>query len=80
MRDLQYIATLRKYFRKHKQLPSFEQIRELLGFRSKGSVSYLFRRLVEAEYFVKDKYTFVPQESFFTQRVYESVKAGFPSP
>jgi hypothetical protein len=29
---------------------------------------------------VKDKYSFVPQESFFTQKVYESVKAGFPSP
>jgi len=80
MKDLQYIATLRKYFRKHKQLPNFEQIRELLGFRSKGSVTYLFRRLVEAGYFVKDKYSFVPQESFFTQKVYESVKAGFPSP
>ncbi len=80
MKDLQYIATLRKYFRKHKQLPNFEQIRELLGFRSKGSVTYLFRRLVEAGYFRKDKYSFVPQESFFTQKVFESVKAGFPSP
>ena len=79
MRDLQHIAILRKYFRKHKQLPNFEQIRELLGFKSKGSVSYLFRRLVEGGYFKKDKYSFIPQESFFTQKVYESVKAGFPS-
>ena len=80
MKDPQYIATLRKYFRKHKSLPNFDQIRDLLGFRSKGSVSYLFRRLVEAGYFKKERYSFVPQESFFTQKVYESVKAGFPSP
>lgn len=80
MKDLHYIAILRKYFRRHKQLPNFEGMRELLGFKSKGSVTYLFRRLVEAGYFVKDKYLFVPQESFFTQKVYESVKAGFPSP
>lgn len=80
MKDLQYIAILRKYFRKHKQLPNFEQIGELLGFRSKASVSYLFRRLVERGYFKKEKYLFVPQESFFTQKLYESVKAGFPSP
>lgn len=80
MKDLQYLSILRKYFRQHKRLPNFEQIKELLGFQSKGSVTYLFRRLVEQGYFVKDRYAFIPQERFFTQRVYDSVKAGFPSP
>lgn len=80
MKDLQYIAILRKHFRTHKQLPNFDHIRELLGFRSKGSVTYLFRRLIEQGYFKKNKHSFVPQESFFTQKVYASVKAGFPSP
>ena len=80
MKDLQHLSILRKYFRQHKHLPNFNQIKELLGFKSKGSVTYLFERLVEQGYFIKDKHTFIPQQRFFTQKVYDSVKAGFPSP
>lgn len=80
MKDNQYLHILRTYFREHKHLPSFEVMRELLGFRSKWSVTYLFRRLVDEGYFKKDGHDFIPQESFFSHKLYSSVKAGFPSP
>ena len=80
MKDDKYIAILRAFFRKNKQLPSFEGVCELLDFKSKGSVTKLYRRLIERGYFIKDGHNFIPQESFFSQKVYNSVKAGFPSP
>lgn len=80
MTDLQYLSVLRKYFRQNKHIPAFSHLQELLWFRSKWGVSKLFHRLVEKGYFSKVWISFVPQESFFTQKVYESVKAGFPSP
>jgi len=80
MKDNQHIQTLRKFFREHKYVPSFDEVAKLLGFRSKGSVANLFRRLIEEDYLIKQGYSFIPQNKFFTQKVYESVKAGFPSP
>jgi len=80
MTDNKHLATLRKYFRKHKHIPAYSQLLGLLWFRSKWGLSDLFRRLTEKWYFRKEGISFVPTDSFFTQKVYESVKAGFPSP
>lgn len=80
MKDQQHIQVLRKYFRENKYIPSFEETAKMLGFRSKGSVANLFRRLVDEEYFIKQWHSFIPQDKFFTQKVYNSITAGFPSP
>lgn len=80
MNDNHYLAILRKHFRRHRHIPSYSQLLGLLWFRSKWGVSDLFRRLTEKGYFRKEGTSFVPQESFFTQKVYNSVQAGFPSP
>lgn len=80
MKDQEHIQILRKYFRENKFIPSFEEVAKLLGFRSKGSVANLFHRLIDEEYFTKQGHSFIPQDKFFTQKVYDSVKAGFPSP
>ena len=80
MKDKQHIQILRKYFREKKYIPSFEETAKMLGYRSKGSVTHLFRRLIDEGYFQRQGETFVPQEKFFTQKVYNSISAGFPSP
>ena len=80
MSDNKHLATLRKHFRKHKHIPAYSQLLGLLWFKSKWGLSDLFRRLTEKWYFRKEGISFVPTDSFFTQKVYSSVKAGFPSP
>ena len=78
--DHKYIPILRSYFRKHKRLPSFEGVCDLLGFGSTWSVTKLYKRLIKRGYLVKQWRSFTLQEKFLAHKVYESVKAGFPSP
>jgi repressor LexA len=79
--DGQYLAKLQDYYAKHRVLPSYASIGELVGLSSKASVAEMLMRL-KAEGFVKSTpdRRLKPGKRFFERPVAESVRAGQPSP
>lgn len=79
--DGQYLAKLQDYYAKHRVLPSYASIGELVGLSSKASVAEMLMRL-KAEGFVQSTpdRRLKPGKRFFERPVAESVRAGQPSP
>jgi SOS regulatory protein LexA len=79
--DGQYLAKLRDYYAKHRVLPSYAAIGDLVGLRSKASVAEMVQRL-KAEGFLKSApdRRLKPGDRFFERPITESVQAGPPHP
>ena len=78
--DGQYLAQLREYYAKHQVLPSYAGVGELVGLRSKASVSEMIQRL-KAEGFLEsapDK-RLRPGARFFDRPIADGVQAGRPT-
>jgi repressor LexA len=79
--DGQYLAALQDYYAKHRVLPSYAAIGELVGMNSKASVAGMVRRF-KAEGFLDSApgRRLKPGARFFERAIAESVPAGMPSP
>jgi len=79
--DANYLVSLQDYFARHQALPSYTTIGELVGLRSKSSVSALVARLKLLGFleFTPDK-RLKPGPRFFERYLAESVQAGLPNP
>jgi SOS regulatory protein LexA len=80
--DRSYLASLQDYYARHRALPSYASIGELLGLRSKSSVAALVARLKLAGFLdsTPDK-RLAPTRRFFARAVAaEPVAAGLPNP
>ena len=77
--DLQYLSRLQDYYARHRVLPSYSAIGELVGMRSKASVAGLVLRL-KGERFVESTpgKRLKPGRRFFERPLVESVQAGTP--
>lgn len=72
---------LRKFYARHKRLPSYQEMLGLFGVRSKNAVSRAVHKFIEAGIVEKDsKNRLVPGPALFGVRVLGSVQAGWPSP
>ncbi|MBI3772911.1 MAG: translesion error-prone DNA polymerase V autoproteolytic subunit [Gammaproteobacteria bacterium] len=76
-----YLSKLQDYYATHKVLPPYSTLMQLVGFRSKSPVAALVGRLKLAGFLesTPDK-RLRPGKRFFERPIYESVRAGFPSP
>ena len=80
--DRSYLAALQDYYARHRALPSYASIGELLGLRSKSSVAALVARLKLAGFIdsTPDK-RLAPTRQFFQRPLAaEPVRAGLPDP
>ena len=79
--DGQYLAKLRDYYARHRVLPSYARIGELVSLNSKASVAGLVQRL-KLENFLESTpdRRLKPGKRFFEREVAEHVRAGDPSP
>ena len=79
--DTQYLGRLQDYYARHRVLPSYAGIGELIGLRSKASVAGLVLRL-KGEGFVESApdRRLKPGKRFFDRPLAERVRAGAPSP
>jgi SOS regulatory protein LexA len=77
--DPEYLAKLQDYYATHGVLPSYARIGELVGLRSKSSVSAMISRLSEAGFIqhTPDR-RLAPTEEFFARPVVDTVRAGLP--
>ncbi|MDH4285356.1 MAG: LexA family transcriptional regulator [Gallionellaceae bacterium] len=79
--DANYLAKLQDYYADYGVLPPYSTIMSLVGFKSKSPVAALVARL-KLQGFLEstpDK-RLKPGRRFFERSIYESVRAGFPSP
>jgi repressor LexA len=77
--DLDYLIRLQDYYATHRALPSLSSIGQLVGLRSKSSVSALAKRLTLAGYLsaTPDR-RLAPTGQFFARPVVDTVRAGLP--
>lgn len=80
--DRSYLALLQDYYARHRALPSYSSIGQLLGLKSKSSVAAMVARLKLAGYLdtTPDR-RLAPTKKFFERPLAESpVQAGMPNP
>jgi repressor LexA len=79
--DNQYLLKLQDYYAKHRVMPSYATLGELVGLSSKASVAELVLRL-KAERLVESTpdRRLKPGKRFFERTIEESVHAGMPHP
>jgi repressor LexA len=79
--DNQYLLKLQDYYAKHRVMPSYATLGELVGLSSKASVAELVLRL-KAERLVESTpdRRLKPGRRFFERTLEESVHAGMPHP
>lgn len=76
-----YLAKLQDYYAGNGVLPPYSTIMLLMGFKSKSPVAALVARLKLAGFLeATPEKRLKPGKRFFERPIYDSVRAGFPSP
>jgi len=79
--DLNYLAKLQDYYAEHGVLPSYATMMTLLGLRSKSPIAALVARLKLQGYLESTpEKRLKPSPRFFERAIYDSVRAGMPTP
>jgi len=79
--DASYLAKLQDYYADHSVLPPYSTIMVLLGFKSKSPVAALIARLKLLGYLESTpEKRLKPGRRFFERPIFDSVRAGAPSP
>ncbi len=74
------LEKLRSYYRKTGTLPTYAEMQEVLGYKSKSSGYYLVNKMVQYGFLRRKNHKILPGRNFTGLPYYQSVKAGFPSP
>ena len=75
------IRDIAQFYKKNATMPSFSEIGEMTGLKSKNAVSKLVDRLEKLKVLVRDKKgRLIPGSIAAPVRVLGTVEAGFPSP
>lgn len=75
-----YKAKLMAFYEREKRMPSYSEMMQLFGFKSKNAVYRLVEKLIDAGYVAKDKLgRLIPTSSFTEVPLLGYVKAGFPA-
>jgi SOS regulatory protein LexA len=81
MRIKEKIQKLREFYRREHRMPSYSEMLDLFGYRSKNAVHGLIRKLVESGYLLKNGSRIGLTEKLTGGiRLLGAVQAGFPSP
>lgn len=69
-----------QYYKKYKQLPTYDELVELFHLRSKGSLHKYIQKFIDDELIGKsDSGKLIPTTKLYGLRVLGSVQAGFPT-
>lgn len=77
--ETNYQSILAKFYEREKRMPSYSEMMDLFGYKSKNAVARLVTKLIAAGVVAKDRLgRLVPSESFGEIPVVGLVKAGIP--
>jgi len=75
------LTALRRFWQRHRRMPSYAELARLAGYRSKYAAVKLARRLQEAGFISRDDTgRLMPAQLWGQTRLLGTVEAGFPSP
>jgi len=75
------IREISRFYYQRGRMPSFSEIGEMLGIKSKNAVSKLVKKLEQMKVLQRDeKGRLIPRSIAFPVRMLGTVEAGFPSP
>ncbi len=75
------IREIALFYRQRGRMPSFSEIGQMLGLRSKNAVSKLIKKLENLKVLERDgKGRLIPGSIAFSVKILGTVEAGFPSP
>ena len=74
-----YLERFRKFYLKHRTIPSFAVCMEVLQVNSKSVVHRFFQTMVEEWYLTKSHWIYYPWDRLVWLPLFESVRAWFPS-
>lgn len=72
------LGLVKKFYRKHRRLPSYSEMLKLFGFASKNAVYKIVQKWLDAGLLKKEGGKFAPSSKFFALPLLGLVKAGFP--
>lgn len=70
---------IKKFFVRHKRMPSYQEICEIFGYATKASSQHLVKRLIETGFLEKDKSGKLLPKNLFTIPNLGIIKAGYPT-
>ena len=73
------LVSLKKFYKNNGFIPSYSDMLELFGLKSKDSVFYQIGKWIEAGLLEKIDKTLVPTDKFFAIPMLGNIKAGIPS-
>lgn len=74
------INLIRRFYRQYKIMPTYDELCELFGFKSKNAAFKLVNKLVEQEFVEKmDKGRLKPGKNLLGLPLFNSVQAGMPT-
>lgn len=72
--------SLIRYYKRYKQLPTYDELAELFNVRSKGSMHKYIQKFIDDGFVAKsDTGRLIPTTKLYGLRVLGSVQAGFPT-
>ncbi len=74
------VKKLREFYREHKRPPSFAEVAEVCGYKSKNAAYELVEKLVQKGLIQKDSHGRILLDSLCGTRLLGTVQAGWPSP
>ncbi len=76
-----YKNKITKFYEENKVMPSYRQMMDMFGLKSKNAVFKLVKKLVDEEFIDKDSSgRLIPNRLYGGVKVLGSVEAGFPTP
>lgn len=74
------VTRLRYFYASNSRLPSYGEMCKLLGYKSKGAVSYVVKALIEDEIIAKDAEGKLMPKNLMNIPLLGRIKAGYPVP
>jgi repressor LexA len=74
------LQKLRNYYRKHGDLPTYDEMRDVFNCKSKSTAYYTINKLVTGGFLRRKNHKLLPGRNFTGSPYFQSVKAGFPGP
>jgi len=79
--DKDHLRNIKTFFQDYRRMPSYSEIMQMAGFKSKEAVRKLVNRLMKAGFIEKDKKgKIIPSRFFSGVPLLGYVEAGWPSP
>lgn len=72
------LASIKKFYRRHKRLPSYSEMLKLFGFSSKNAIFKIVQKWIEEGLLKKENKKLAPTKNFFALPILGIIKAGFP--